>query len=53
MRRSGASLADGLRPPVPTCGWTRHRRYFSLGSMTKVDALEGGENPKELLAQIA
>lgn len=29
------------------------RRYFSLGSMTKVDALEGGEDPKELLAQIA
>jgi hypothetical protein len=31
--------------------WTG--RYFSLGSMTKVDALEGGEDPKELLAQIA
>src|SRR5438874_880638 len=29
------------------------RRYFSLGSMTKVDALEGGDDPKELLAQIA
>ncbi len=29
------------------------RRYFSLGSMTKVDAIEGGEDPKELLAQIA
>ena len=29
------------------------RRYFSVGSMTKVDELEGGENPKELLAQIA
>lgn len=29
------------------------RRYFSLGSMTKVDELEGGEDPKELLAQIA
>jgi len=29
------------------------RRYFSLGSMTKVDALEGGEGPRELLAQIA
>jgi putative transposase len=29
------------------------RRYFSLGSMTKVDALEGGEDPKQLLAQIA
>jgi putative transposase len=29
------------------------RRYFSLGSMTKIDALEGGEDPKELLAQIA
>jgi hypothetical protein len=29
------------------------RRYFSLGSMTKVDALEGGEDPRELLAQIA
>jgi hypothetical protein len=29
------------------------RRYFSLDSMTKVDELEGGEDPKELLAQIA
>ena len=29
------------------------RRYFSIGSMAKVDALEGGEDPKELLAQIA
>ena len=29
------------------------RRYFSVGSMTKVDALEGGEDPKELLAAIA
>jgi transposase-like protein len=29
------------------------RRYFSLGSMAKVDASEGGEDPKELLAQIA
>ncbi len=29
------------------------RHYFSVGSMTKVDALEGGEDPKELLAQIA
>jgi putative transposase len=29
------------------------RRYFSIGSMTKVDALEGGEDPKELLSQIA
>ena len=29
------------------------RRYFSLGSMTKLDALEGGEDSKELLAQIA
>jgi len=28
-------------------------RYFSLGSMTKVDALEGGKDPKELPAQIA
>src|SRR3990170_753053 len=29
------------------------RRYFSVGSMAKVDAFEGGEDPKELLAQIA
>jgi transposase-like protein len=29
------------------------RRYFSAGSMAKVDALEGGEDTKELLAQIA
>ncbi len=27
--------------------------YFSLGAMTKVDALEGIQDPKELLAQIA
>jgi len=29
------------------------RRYFSVGSMAKVDDLEGGEDTKELLAQIA
>lgn len=29
------------------------RRYFSAGSMARVDALEGGETPKELLAAIA
>ena len=29
------------------------RRYFSIGSMAKVDAVEGGEDPRELLAQIA
>jgi len=29
------------------------RRYFSIGSMTKVDVLEGGEDPRELLAAIA
>jgi putative transposase len=29
------------------------RRFFSVGSMTKVDALEGGEDPEALLAQIA
>ena len=29
------------------------RRYFSIGSMTRVDELEGGEDPRELLAQIA
>jgi putative transposase len=29
------------------------RRYFSVGSMTKLDEFEGGEDPKELLAQIA
>jgi putative transposase len=29
------------------------RRYFSIGSMAKVDAFEGGEDTKELLAQIA
>jgi hypothetical protein len=35
-------------------GWqVSDRRYFSLGSMMKVNALEGGEDPKELLAQIA
>jgi putative transposase len=29
------------------------RRYFSLGSMGRVDEFEGGEDPKQLLAQIA
>jgi hypothetical protein len=29
------------------------RRYSSVGSMAKVDAFEGGEDTKELLAQIA
>jgi putative transposase len=29
------------------------RRYFSVGSMARVDAVEGGETPKELLAAIA
>ena len=29
------------------------RRYFSIGSMAKVDVLEGGEDPRELLAAIA
>jgi putative transposase len=29
------------------------RRYFSLGSMKRVDELQGGETPKELLAAIA
>jgi hypothetical protein len=29
------------------------RRYFSLGSMRRIDELEGGETPKELLAAIA
>ena len=29
------------------------RRYFSVGSMANVDVLEGGEDPKELLAAIA
>jgi hypothetical protein len=29
------------------------RRYFSVGSMAKVDAFEGGEDTAELLAQIA
>jgi putative transposase len=29
------------------------RRYFSLGSMRRIDELEGGETPRELLAAIA
>lgn len=29
------------------------RRYFSTASMAKIDALEGGEDPRELLAAIA
>jgi transposase-like protein len=28
-------------------------RYFSAGSMARVDAMEGGETPGELLAAIA
>ena len=48
MRLAGALLAE------QDDEWqVSDRRYFSLGSMTKVDALEGGEDPKELLAQIA
>ena len=27
------------------------RRYFSVGSMRKIDELEGGEDPEELLAR--
>jgi hypothetical protein len=29
------------------------RRYFGLGSRKRIDELEGGETPKELLAAIA
>ena len=29
------------------------RRYFSLGSMRRIDEVQGGETPKELLAAIA
>jgi transposase-like protein len=48
MRMVGALLAE------QDDEWqVADRRYFSVGSMTKVDALEGGEDPKELLAQIA
>jgi putative transposase len=48
MRMVGALLAE------QDDEWqVSDRRYFSLDSMTKVDALEGGEDPKELLAQIA
>jgi transposase-like protein len=48
MRMVGALLAE------QDDEWqVADRRYFSAGSMTKVDALEGGEDPKELLAQIA
>jgi hypothetical protein len=48
MRMVGTLLAE------PDDEWqVSDRRYFSLGSMTEVDALEGGEGPKELLAQIA
>ena len=48
MRLAGALLAEQDDERQGS-----DRRYFSLGSMTKVDALEGGEDPKELLAQIA
>ena len=48
MRMVGALLAE------QDDEWqVADRRYFSVGSMTKVDALEGGEDPKELLTQIA
>ncbi len=33
--------------------WQADHRYFSIGSMAKVDELEGGEDPRELLAAIA
>jgi hypothetical protein len=29
------------------------RRYFGAGSRARIDAIEGGETPKELLAAIA
>lgn len=29
------------------------RRYFTAGSMARVDVFEGGEDTKQLLAQIA
>ena len=46
MRMVGALLAE------QDDEWqVSDRRYFSLGSMTKVDALEGGEDPRKLLAQ--
>jgi hypothetical protein len=32
---------------------SENRRYFSVGSMAKVDAVKGGEDPKKLIAQIS
>jgi len=43
MRMVGALLADRDDE-----GQVADRRNFSVGSTTKVDALEGGEDPKEL-----
>jgi putative transposase len=48
MRMVGALLAE------QDDEWqVADRRYFSTGSMAKVDELEGGEDPNELLAAIA
>jgi hypothetical protein len=39
--------------PLAQVGSPPLDRRLRRGSMTKVDALEGGEDPKQLLAQIA
>jgi hypothetical protein len=44
--------ADGRDTPCRARRMVMDRLYFSLGSMTKVDEREGGEDPKELLARI-
>ena len=45
---------DGTLLPEQNDEWqVADRRYFSIGSMARVDELEGGEDPTELLAAIA
>jgi len=56
LRHPRLTDADGVGTPLAEQDdeWqVSDRRYFSMGSTAKVDALEGGEDTKDLLAQIA